>query len=256
MRDTSVVIVTLDTGEVYVIVSLSSRIDTQVIYIDPTTGALRYNAKVGFDVFRSENEALDNIANGSRCRKTYARAILGYATLGSFGMLLVATKLTASIPNLPGGGCILTVAESQWIKIPLQNPQNQGKGEVKNVQELTDLDIDGKHYFCETRDITRPFPSHMSFHEPDDEFVWNGWFSMPFKDVGLPQHCVILLQVLHSSYPHSLSHSFSNVYCPGLSPFNVNTRCSCLCMICSSYLLHNCIWIYLHKDFEVYDDLT
>ena len=58
----------------------------------------------------SENEALDYITSGSRylCKSTtYARAILGYAALGSFGLLLVATKLTASIPNLPGWGvCI------------------------------------------------------------------------------------------------------------------------------------------------------
>ncbi|KAK9288840.1 hypothetical protein L1049_017306 [Liquidambar formosana] len=197
LRDTSVVVVTLDTSEVYIIASLSSRTDTQVIYVDPTTGALRYIGKLGYDVFNSEDEALNYITNGSRwlCKSTaYAKAILGYSALGGFGLLLVATKLIASIPNLPGGGRVYTVAESQWIKISLQNPQPQGKGEVKNVQELTDLDVDGKHYFCETRDITRPFPSRMPVQKPDEEFVWNGWFSMPFKNVGLPQHCVILLQ--------------------------------------------------------------
>ncbi|TYI11992.1 hypothetical protein ES332_A09G245500v1 [Gossypium tomentosum] len=196
-RSTSVVVVTLDTGEVYIIVTLSSRSDTQVIYVDPTTGVLRYHGKFGLDVFRSENEALDNITNGSpwQCRsKIHARAILGYAALGSYGLLLVAIKLVASIPYLPGGGCVFTVAESQWIKIPLHNPQPQDKGEIKNVQELTELDIDGKHYFCETRDISRPFPSRMSLLSPDDEFVWNGWLSMPFKNIGLTQHCVILLQ--------------------------------------------------------------
>ncbi|KAK9200626.1 hypothetical protein WN944_015824 [Citrus x changshan-huyou] len=88
---------------------------------------------------------------------TFAKAILGYIALGSFGLLLVATRLTASIPNLPGGGTVCTVTESQWIKIPLQNPQPQGKGEVKNVQELPDLDIDGKHYFC--------FASYSGFAE-------------------------------------------------------------------------------------------
>ncbi|CAK7322473.1 unnamed protein product [Dovyalis caffra] len=194
---TSVVVATLDSGEVYIIASLSSRTDTQVIYIDPTTGLLRFSGKLGFDVFKSEEEALNYVTNGSRwlCRSTtYAKAILGYAALGSFGLLLVATKLTTSIPNLPGGGCVDTVTESQWIKISLQNPQQQGKGEVKSVQELTELDIDGKHYFCETRDITRPFPSRMPLENPDDEFVWNGWFSMPFKNIGLPQHCVTLLQ--------------------------------------------------------------
>ncbi|KAK6914470.1 SAC domain [Dillenia turbinata] len=170
---------------------------TRVIYVDPTTGALCHTGKLGHDIFSTEDQALGYITNGSRwmCRSTvYARAILGYAALGSVGLLLVATKLTTSIPNLPGGGCVYTVSESQWIKILLQNPQLQGKGELKNIQDLTDLDIDGKHYFCETRDITRPFPSRMCLQEPDEEFVWNGWFSKPFKNIGLPQHCVVLLQ--------------------------------------------------------------
>ncbi|XP_077213953.1 sacI homology domain-containing protein / WW domain-containing protein [Tasmannia lanceolata] len=196
-RDTSIIVVVLETKEVYIVVSLSTKNDTQVIYVDPTTGALSYSGKRGQDLFISEEEALHYITDGSRwlCKsKTYARAILGYSALGNFGLLLVATKLSATIPNLPGGGCVYTVIESQWIKIDLQNPQPQGKGELKNVQEFTDLDIDGMHYFCETRDITRPFPSSMPLQNPDDEFVWNGWFSMPFKDIGLPQHCVILLQ--------------------------------------------------------------
>ncbi|PIN26025.1 hypothetical protein CDL12_01222 [Handroanthus impetiginosus] len=197
LRDTSVLVVTLESSEVYIIVSLSTRTDTQVIYIDPTTGALRYTARQGYDIFKSQYEALDYVTNGSKwlCKsRTHARAILGYAALGGFAVLLVATRLTASIPNLPGGGCVYTVTESQWIKVSLQSPQPQSKSENKNIQELTELDIDGKHYFCETRDITRPFPSRMSVQNPDDEFVWNKWFSMPFRNIGLPQHCVILLQ--------------------------------------------------------------
>lgn len=197
LRDTSVLVVTLDSSEVYIIVSLSTRSDTQLIYVDPTTGALRYTAKQGYDIFKSEKEALDYLTNGSKwlCKSvTHARAILGYAALGSFAVLLVATRLIPSIPNLPGGGCVFTVTESQWIKISLQNPQAQSKTENKNIQELTESDIDGKHYFCETRDITRPFPSRMPLQSPDEEFVWNKWFSMSFKNIGLPWHCVILLQ--------------------------------------------------------------
>ncbi|KAL0866200.1 hypothetical protein Bca101_045318 [Brassica carinata] len=194
-QKTSIVVVTLDSGEVYVI---SSRTDTHVIHIDPTTGVLRYNGKPGLDIFKSEREAVDYITNGSRGggyrSLVYGRAILGYAVLGSFGMLLVATKLNPSIPDLPGGGCVYTVVESQWVKIPLHNPQPQGKGEIKNVQELAELDIDGKHYFCDTRDITRPFPSRMPVQNPDDEFVWNRWLSVPFKNIGLSEHCIILLQ--------------------------------------------------------------
>ncbi|KAL4561231.1 hypothetical protein LXL04_033394 [Taraxacum kok-saghyz] len=196
-RNTSVVILTLDTSEVYIIVSLSSRSDTQVIYIDPTTGSLHHDHKPGHDVFTSQEEALTSITNGSKfiIKSTiHAKAILGYAVLGTTSLLLVATKLTASIPFLPGGGCIYTITESKWIKTTLQNPQPQGKGEVKNIQELTELEIDGKHYFCESRDITRPFPSRVSVKSPDEEYVWNGWFSVSFKRIGLDQHCVILLQ--------------------------------------------------------------
>ncbi|OIV93216.1 hypothetical protein TanjilG_27395 [Lupinus angustifolius] len=197
LRDTSVVAVTLDSDEVYIIVSLSTRTDTQVIYVDPTTGALRYNAKFGIDLFKSQSDALDFVTNGSRYvlkSRIHARAVLGYAALGNIALLLLATRLTASVPNLPGGGCVYTVSESQWVKIPLQNVISQGKGEVRNIQDLTELDIDGKHYFCETRDITRPFPSRKSLSEPDEEFVWNGWFSQPFVNIGLPRHCVTLLQ--------------------------------------------------------------
>lgn len=197
LRDTSVLIVELESGEYYVIVSLSTRKDTQVIYIDPTTGALLYTAREGFDIFSSEAEALDFVTAGSHwmCKSTvHARAILGYAALGSTALLIVATKLVASIPELPGGGCVYTIAESQCFKIQLQNPQVQYKGESKNIQEFADIDLDGKYYFCETRDITRPFPSESSVLNPDQEFVWNQWLSSPFRDIGLLQHCVILLQ--------------------------------------------------------------
>ncbi|XP_078444731.1 putative phosphoinositide phosphatase SAC9 isoform X2 [Wolffia australiana] len=121
-------------------------------------------------------------------------AILGYAILGNLGLLLVAKKLEATIPSLPSGECVFTVSESQWIRVQLQYAHPQGKGELKNIQELTDIDIDGNYYFCETRDITRPFPSRMPFGNPDSEFVWNEFLSKPFKDIGLPSHCVCLLQ--------------------------------------------------------------
>ncbi|XP_068634248.1 probable phosphoinositide phosphatase SAC9 [Aristolochia californica] len=196
-RETSVVVVVVETTEVFIIISLSTRNDTQVISVDPTTGSLAYYGNIGQDIFISEAEALNYVTDGSRllCKSTtYGKAVLGYSVMGGFGLLLVATKLNASIPLLPGGGCVYTVMESQWIKIELQNPQPQGKGEVKNVLELVEIDIDEKHYFCETRDITRPFPSSMPLESPDEEFVWNAWFSRPFKEIGLPQHCVILLQ--------------------------------------------------------------
>ncbi|KAJ3694465.1 hypothetical protein LUZ60_009945 [Juncus effusus] len=192
-RRTSIVIATLETGEAFIITSLSTRQDTQLISIDPTTGSLTLLSKP----FTSEEEAFNHITENSRLilkSITLAKAIIGYSVLGNIALLLVATKVSPTVPDLPGGGCVLTVTESQWIKIQLQNPQPQGKGEVKNVQELAELEIDGKYYFCETRDITRPFPSENVVKNPDLEFVWNDWFSKPFRDIGLDEHCVVLLQ--------------------------------------------------------------
>ena len=131
--NTSAVVVVLETNEVYIVVSLSTSGDTQVICVDPTTGALRYQGKQGEDLFDSEAEALNHITNGSRFLSkstTYAKAVLGYAVLGSYALLLVATQLSATVPGLPGGGCIYTVVETQWIKIQLQNPQADRKSVV------------------------------------------------------------------------------------------------------------------------------
>jgi hypothetical protein len=123
-RQTSVLVVVLETGEVYIISSLSTRQDTQVLYIDPTTGSLCHFGKVGQDVFNSKEEAFDYITNGSRqCNSaTIGCAIIGYSVLGSIGLLLVATKHNPTVPDLPGGGCVHTVVKSQWIKLQLQKP--------------------------------------------------------------------------------------------------------------------------------------
>ncbi|KAI4992422.1 hypothetical protein ZWY2020_051839 [Hordeum vulgare] len=194
--DTSVVVVVLETNEVYVVVSLSTAGDTQVICVDPTTGALRHQGKQGEDLFESEAAALNHITNGSRFLSkstTYAKAALGYAALGSYALLLAMTQLSATVPRLPGGGCVYTVVETQWVKIQLQNPQPQGNGELKNIKDLADLDIDGKYYFCETRDITRPCPSRMASPEPEEEYVWNAWVSRPSGTLVLsrPSGCML-----------------------------------------------------------------
>lgn len=197
VKDTSILVVELDSSERFIVASLSTGSYTQVISIDPTTGELIYTGRDGFDKFSSEANALKHITAGSRWlvkTTVYARAILGYAVLGNVSLLLVATKLRSSIQQLPGGGSVCLVEESQWIKIVLRNPQPLSKAESKNVADLQEVDIDGMYYYCETRDITRPFPSDHMVTDPDKEFVWNEWLSKPFKNLGLHHHCVALLQ--------------------------------------------------------------
>ncbi|CAM6096439.1 unnamed protein product [Calypogeia fissa] len=194
-KETSVVVVELDSGDYVIIVSLSTRNDTQVISVDPTTGALCFSGRKNIDVFASEADAGRYINSRHLLVKSTIRgkALLGYSALGGVGLLLIATKTKATVPELPGGDCVYTVVESQWIKIPLRNPV-QSKVEAKNAAELTDIAIDGLHYYCESRDITRHFPSNEAVEKPDKEFVWNLWLSAPFKALGLHRHCAVLLQ--------------------------------------------------------------
>ena len=64
------------------------RRDTQVIHIDPTTGALGLDPAGDFE---SEKDAVEEVTRGSRWTATKARAVLGYAAVGGVGLLLVAT---------------------------------------------------------------------------------------------------------------------------------------------------------------------
>jgi hypothetical protein len=56
----------------------------------------------------------------------------------------------------------------------------------------------GAHYYCETLDITRPFPSDRPVKDPSWAFVWNKALTSPFRRVvldGAFAVCPALLQV-------------------------------------------------------------
>ena len=105
-KETSVQVLQLTSGEFVIIASLSTRNDTQVISIDPTTGGLQYRGRSGLDLFPSERDAISYFSQQIR-NSVYAKAIIGYAPLGSVGLLYVATRLKLSVPALPCGGFYL-----------------------------------------------------------------------------------------------------------------------------------------------------
>jgi hypothetical protein len=56
----------------------------------------------------------------------------------------------------------------------------------------------GAHYYCESIDVTRPFPSDRPVSDPSWPFVWNKALSSPFRRLGLDGPnavCPALLQV-------------------------------------------------------------
>lgn len=84
-----------------------------------------------------------------------------------------------------------------------------GQEEAAALQLLLKYSLANAHYYCESADLTRPFPSRRppaagsggedgregSGHQPSWEFVWNYWLSAALREVGLLEHCPALLQV-------------------------------------------------------------
>ncbi|KAK3264551.1 hypothetical protein CYMTET_26722, partial [Cymbomonas tetramitiformis] len=191
--NTSILVVELENCSWFIVCSLATRRDTQVIRICATTGALQFTGLLGFDVFDSETEAMQHLATMARVKSTLCgRAILGWVSLGDVGLLLIATRLRLTLA-LPTGDEVYTIAESQWVRVPLRDPSmSLSKQELSNLKLLTETPVDGCMFFCETADLTRPFPSESPLSDPCLEFVWNEWLAAPFRGIGLIHHCVVL----------------------------------------------------------------
>jgi len=112
------------------------------------------------------------VGGATPCRTSVqGRALLGYCALGPTAFLL-ATRVRPTVRSLPGGtpyGLCLNLSGSRF---PSAAPLwALSKGEAKAVSELTDVLISDVHFFCETRDLTRPFPSPFPPHCPDPGVV-------------------------------------------------------------------------------------
>ncbi len=66
--------------------------------------------------------------------------------------------------------------------------------ELTNLQLLLKYTLNNAHYYCETADITRPFPSSHPVDNPSWQFVWNRWLTASLRAAGLGAHAPPLLQ--------------------------------------------------------------
>lgn len=67
--------------------------------------------------------------------------------------------------------------------------------EVDKLEMMHKYVLSNAHFYCETVDISRPFPSSRPVDKPSWEFVWNRWLSASLRAVGLHKHCPNLIQV-------------------------------------------------------------
>lgn len=203
----------------YIITKLTTRRTAQLIRIDPNSGLL----SAGKDVFPSEGAALEYLKNvGQHEVLASGKCILGYTVIGTFGLLLLAEKVRTTI--LPGNHVVKTVTSSKWHKLNLaQNKplepdpiaaQSARDEAQKLLSQMTGFPIDGAHYYCETLDLSRPFPSDRPVSQPSWEFVWNRWLSTSFRRLGLDFVCPPLLEGMcevqtledYDNHPYSICH--------------------------------------------------
>ncbi|KAJ5067526.1 phosphoinositide phosphatase sac9-related [Anaeramoeba ignava] len=194
-RQTKHTLLETTSGEYFIISSLSTRRDTQVITIDPYTGSLHYFARQGVDLFKSETQAIDTLFKEHRTlkRKTSGCAIIGYTIISSIAYLVLVTKAETTV-SLFGSHEIKTIESVEWIKLTLAYQYPNNKNEQKNIEIMPDFPIDGLHFYCESLDITKPFPSHSLIEDYNPDFCWNKWLKEPFEQIGLSGWCIVLLQ--------------------------------------------------------------
>ncbi|PSC67116.1 putative phosphoinositide phosphatase SAC9 isoform X1, partial [Micractinium conductrix] len=152
-----------------------------------------------------QSEALDHLQGRGYEVVERGYALLGYAVAGPAAGVLLATRVRDKA-LLPGGHTVYAVTDSQWTSVPLQNeaadaaavaalaglpPPRRSAEFWRALQQFT---LNNAHYYCETADISRPFPSDRDPRDPNPEFVWNSWLRQPLVELGLYDHCPALLQ--------------------------------------------------------------
>jgi len=126
---------------------------------------------------------------------------------------------------LPPRHKVYRVKEVKWISIGIGYPVLQTKSEEKQLEKLKSFPIADLHFYCESYDLTRPYPSKFAPHDYDEEFAWNHHLARPFHEVGLKEWTVVLLQGL--AVGKVVKHQDKNVFIALLckrSAWNPGTR--------------------------------
>ena len=184
-RSTSVVVLKRVNSleeELRVLISLSTTNETICLVVE--AGRLTSLSAA----FSDEATALTVITRQGFFEVLRGTSLLGFASTLSVQHLerhrgeatsagvLVATK-TATKIRLPGGHAVQLVTEAQWVTASSKWVPEESDFWKMMKQE----DIAGSHYYCETLDLTRPFPSGKPPEDADLEWVWNHWLTKSFR---------------------------------------------------------------------------
>lgn len=119
------------------------------------------------------------------------------------------TVFSTALSHTQAQDCSHDLVFTQGSTALQESGQRLTPEEMDRVDMMPKFTLNNAHYFCETADITRPFPSTHSVDDPSWEFVWNRWLAASLRFIGLSSHCPHLLQACHCATkkllcPHTL----------------------------------------------------
>lgn len=206
-RKTSIIVlkrrISEEKEDVRIVTSLSTLSSTEVFQIDPRSGSLQFGTPE--HTFTDEASAVESLYRQGYVEVVRGGGLLGFVATESLAGVYVALH-TLPKATLPGGHSVQLVMEAQWIMCQLDKSVSYDERMTLAEQDFWRLlqqnNVAGTHYFCETVDLSRPFPSGKDACDPDQEFVWNHFLSKDFRKLGMVSHCPCLLQGAVESAEH------------------------------------------------------
>jgi hypothetical protein len=211
-RSTSVVVLKRRNNELRIVVSLSTTNETTCLVVE----AGRLSCASGQSAFSDEATALSQLTRQGFSEVLRGCALLGFASTagtryshvgrvirvsdesdggGAAGTsedasagVLVATQSVTKL-RMPGGHAVQLVTAAEWVLA-----SDWAAEEPEFWKVMRQVDVAGNHYYCETLDMTRPFPSSKRPEDADVEWVWNHWLTKPFRRIDRGFCCPQLLQ--------------------------------------------------------------
>jgi len=211
-RTTLVEVYTSKHGYSHIIVSPSICPSSYVVTIDPS-GSPMYSGIQMIDIFPEHSLAAMFIREGYGSELIYrSKGLIGLARNENQTVLCLLDSYDVT-GTLPGGHILRTIRQAKFLYIP----------SGKNISNYEQFQLVDNHFFCESYDMTRPFPSNKKPYDPDPQFVWNNGWIKPFVSLGIPQCCIMLIQGVGTSSSFNMNQ-YSISYIVRRSSLNPGTR--------------------------------
>lgn len=170
-----------------------------IISIDPETGTPFFSGLNNIDLFSNYQDATVYLQKKFLSEFRYhGIALIGLTKYENITIIALIDQIE-EVGTLPGGHSIKKVKHVNFINI--QHHITTTDNNIKTPFE--DFQINDNHFYCESFDLSRPFPSQHQPTEANADFLWNSSFIQPFSIIGIKNCCVHLMEGVCSTFYHS-----------------------------------------------------